>query len=163
VSFTAARIVQGIGGAMMVPVGRLAVLRATPKDDLMRAIMFITWPGLVAPVIGPPLGGVITTYSSWGWVFYLNLPLGLSRLPPGLAFYPCAPGPRTAPVRRAWLFAVRPVRHGDHVRDGIAWPRRHALAASARLSRGRRAGGRRSLFSCAAHAASGHRPARDAR
>ncbi|CAB3758434.1 DHA2 family efflux MFS transporter permease subunit [Paraburkholderia humisilvae] len=80
VSFTAARIVQGIGGAMMVPVGRLAVLRATPKDDLMRAIAFITWPGLVAPVIGPPLGGFITTYSSWRWIFYLNLPLGLAGI-----------------------------------------------------------------------------------
>ncbi|MEX3934713.1 MFS transporter [Paraburkholderia phymatum] len=77
VEFTGARIVQGIGGAMMVPVGRLAVLRATPKDDLMRAISIITWPGLVAPVIGPPLGGFITTYSSWRWIFYLNLPLGI--------------------------------------------------------------------------------------
>lgn len=74
--FTAARVLQGIGGAMMVPVGRLAVLRVTPKDGLMRAIAFITWPGLVAPVIGPPLGGFITTYSSWRWIFYLNLPLG---------------------------------------------------------------------------------------
>ncbi|MEM5386179.1 MFS transporter [Paraburkholderia phymatum] len=77
VEFTAARIVQGIGGAMMVPVGRLAVLRTTPKDDLMRAISIITWPGLVAPVLGPPLGGFITTYSSWRWIFYLNLPLGI--------------------------------------------------------------------------------------
>jgi EmrB/QacA subfamily drug resistance transporter len=80
VEFTAARIVQGIGGAMMVPVGRLAVLRATPKDDLMRAISIITWPGLVAPVIGPPLGGFITTYSSWRWIFYLNLPLGIAGI-----------------------------------------------------------------------------------
>jgi EmrB/QacA subfamily drug resistance transporter len=77
VEFTAARIVQGIGGAMMVPVGRLAVLRATPKDGLMRAISIITWPGLVAPVLGPPLGGFITTYSSWRWIFYLNVPLGI--------------------------------------------------------------------------------------
>lgn len=77
VEFTAARILQGIGGAMMVPVGRLAVLRVTSKDNLMRAISIITWPGLVAPVIGPPLGGLITTYSSWRWIFYLNLPLGL--------------------------------------------------------------------------------------
>jgi len=75
-AFAAARVLQGIGGAMMVPVGRLAVLRATPKDGLMRAIAIITWPGLVAPVIGPPLGGFITTYSSWRWIFYLNLPLG---------------------------------------------------------------------------------------
>ncbi|MGF6596989.1 EmrB/QacA subfamily drug resistance transporter [Paraburkholderia sp. GAS448] len=80
VEFTAARIVQGIGGAMMVPVGRLAVLRATRKEDLMRAISIITWPGLVAPVIGPPLGGLITTYSSWRWIFWLNLPLGLIGL-----------------------------------------------------------------------------------
>jgi EmrB/QacA subfamily drug resistance transporter len=79
-SFAAARVLQGIGGAMMVPVGRLAVLRATPKDGLMRAIAIITWPGLVAPVIGPPLGGFITTYSSWRWIFYLNLPLGLIGL-----------------------------------------------------------------------------------
>jgi EmrB/QacA subfamily drug resistance transporter len=78
--FTAARVLQGIGGAMMVPVGRLAVLRATPKDGLMRAISIITWPGLVAPVIGPPLGGFITTYSSWRWIFYLNLPLGIIGL-----------------------------------------------------------------------------------
>jgi EmrB/QacA subfamily drug resistance transporter len=79
-AFAAARVLQGIGGAMMVPVGRLAVLRATPKDDLMRAIAIITWPGLVAPVIGPPLGGFITTYSSWRWIFYLNVPLGIVGL-----------------------------------------------------------------------------------
>lgn len=81
-TFTAARIVQGIGGAMMVPVGRLIVLRNTSKGDLMRAIATITWPGLVAPILGPPLGGFITTYASWRWVFYLNVPLGLI----GLAF-----------------------------------------------------------------------------
>ena len=75
--FTAARILQGIGGAMMVPVGRLVVLRITEKKDLMRSIAYITWPGLVAPVIGPPVGGFITTYSSWRWIFFLNVPLGL--------------------------------------------------------------------------------------
>ncbi|AET88983.1 MULTISPECIES: MFS transporter [Caballeronia] len=79
-AFAAARVLQGMGGAMMVPVGRLAVLRATPKEGLMRAIAIITWPGLVAPVIGPPLGGFITTYSSWRWIFYLNVPLGLIGL-----------------------------------------------------------------------------------
>jgi EmrB/QacA subfamily drug resistance transporter len=76
-TFTAARIVQGIGGAMMVPVGRLAVLRTTPKPELMRAIATITWPGLAAPVLGPPVGGFITTYASWHWIFFLNLPLGV--------------------------------------------------------------------------------------
>src|SRR3954466_6741040 len=75
--FTAARILQGMGGALMVPVGRLVVLRITEKKHLMRSIAYITWPGLAAPVIGPPVGGFITTYSSWRWIFYLNVPLGL--------------------------------------------------------------------------------------
>jgi EmrB/QacA subfamily drug resistance transporter len=75
--FTAARIIQGIGGAMMVPVGRLVVLRTTEKSNLMNAIAYITWPGLVAPVLGPPLGGFITTYASWHWIFFLNVPLGI--------------------------------------------------------------------------------------
>ncbi len=76
-SFTAARVLQGIAGAMMVPVGRLVVVRATEKRDLMRMIGIIVWPGLVAPVLGPPLGGFITTYASWRWIFLLNVPLGL--------------------------------------------------------------------------------------
>jgi len=75
--FTAARILQGMAGAMMVPVGRLVVVRATEKRDLMRMIGIIVWPGLVAPVLGPPLGGFITTYASWRWIFLLNIPLGL--------------------------------------------------------------------------------------
>lgn len=75
--FVAARVLQGIGGAMMVPVGRLVVLRSTDKKDLIRAIAYITWPGLVAPVLGPPVGGFITSYASWRWIFYLNLPLGI--------------------------------------------------------------------------------------
>jgi EmrB/QacA subfamily drug resistance transporter len=75
--FTAARILQGIGGAMMVPVGRLVVLRTTEKSGLMDAIAYITWPALFAPVLGPPLGGFITTYASWHWIFFLNVPLGM--------------------------------------------------------------------------------------
>jgi EmrB/QacA subfamily drug resistance transporter len=78
--FTLARILQGIGGAMMVPVGRLIVLRNTPKDRLTQAINYITWPGLTALVLGPPLGGFITTYASWHWIFFLNLPLGVIAL-----------------------------------------------------------------------------------
>jgi EmrB/QacA subfamily drug resistance transporter len=78
--FVLARIVQGIGGAMMVPVGRLIVLRTTPKEELAKAIAYITWPALSAPVIGPPLGGFITTYWSWRWIFFLNVPLGIVAL-----------------------------------------------------------------------------------
>ncbi len=76
-TFTAARILQGVGGALMVPVGRLIVLRNTAKHDLMRAIATITWPGLAAPVLGPPTGGFLATYASWHWIFFLNVPLGI--------------------------------------------------------------------------------------
>jgi EmrB/QacA subfamily drug resistance transporter len=79
-SFFAARILQGVGGAMMVPVGRLVVLRKTPKSDLMRAMALLTWPALVAPVLGPVVGGFLTTYASWRWIFFLNLPIGLAGL-----------------------------------------------------------------------------------
>ena len=78
--FTLLRILQGVGGAMMVPVGRLIVLRASPKEELTQAIAYITWPGLTALVLGPPLGGFITTYASWHWIFLLNLPLGIVAL-----------------------------------------------------------------------------------
>jgi EmrB/QacA subfamily drug resistance transporter len=78
--FTLMRILQGLGGAMMVPVGRLIVLRETPKEKLTQAIAYITWPGLTALVLGPPLGGFITTYANWHWIFFINLPLGMLAL-----------------------------------------------------------------------------------
>ncbi|GAA3440021.1 MFS transporter [Kutzneria kofuensis] len=78
--FVLARVVQGIGGAMMVPVGRTVVLRGAAKADLMAATAIITWPGLIAPVLGPPVGGVITTYASWRWIFLINVPLGAAAL-----------------------------------------------------------------------------------
>jgi EmrB/QacA subfamily drug resistance transporter len=76
-SFTACRVLQGTGGAMMMPVGRLVMLRATEKRDLVRLITFVTLSGLVAPVLGPPIGGAITAYLNWRWIFFLNVPLGL--------------------------------------------------------------------------------------
>ena len=78
--FTLSRVLQGCGGAMMTPVGRLVVLRGTAKSDLIRAVAMLTWPGLVAPVLGPPLGGFITDAASWRWIFFINLPLGLVGL-----------------------------------------------------------------------------------
>jgi EmrB/QacA subfamily drug resistance transporter len=74
------RVLQGAGGAMMVPVGRLVVLNNTPKEKLISVIATLTWPALVSPVLGPPVGGFITSYASWRWIFYLNLPLGLIAL-----------------------------------------------------------------------------------
>ena len=76
----ATRVLQGVGGAMMVPVGRLAVLRSTPKADLIRAIAYLTWPALLAPVIAPALGGILSEYASWRWIFVINVPLGAAGL-----------------------------------------------------------------------------------
>lgn len=72
-----ARIVQGIGGAMMVPVGRLVVLRAIPKSQLVAAMSWLTIPALLGPVLGPPVGGLIVSYASWRWIFFINLPIGV--------------------------------------------------------------------------------------
>lgn len=82
--FTVARIVQGIGGALMVPVGRLVVIRATPKKELVQAIAYITWPGLIAPIIAPAVGGFMVTHFAWQWIFYINVPLGLFAIYAGL-------------------------------------------------------------------------------
>lgn len=78
--FVAARFLQGLGGAMMVPVGRLVILRTTPKPELVGALAYLTIPALVGPVIGPPLGGFITTYFDWRWIFFINIPIGLLGL-----------------------------------------------------------------------------------
>lgn len=76
--FVMARALQGCAAAFMSPVGRLVVLRETPKQRLIEAIALITWPGLIGPVIGPPLGGLIATHASWRWIFLLNVPLGVA-------------------------------------------------------------------------------------
>ncbi|MBV9197074.1 MAG: MFS transporter [Solirubrobacterales bacterium] len=73
----AMRVLQGVGGAMMVPVGRMVVFEQAEKPQVMRLMSYIVWPGLVAPVIAPLAGGVITTYANWRWLFAINIPLGL--------------------------------------------------------------------------------------
>jgi len=75
--FVLARFVQGMGGAMMVPVGRLVIVRSTEKSELVRALSYLTIPALIGPVIGPPLGGFISTYLHWHWIFFINIPIGL--------------------------------------------------------------------------------------
>ncbi|MET0970045.1 MAG: MFS transporter [Tardiphaga sp.] len=74
--FVIARIVQGLGGAMMTPVGRLVLVRSIDKAGLVNAMAWMSIPALVGPVIGPPLGGFITTYASWHWIFLINIPIG---------------------------------------------------------------------------------------
>jgi EmrB/QacA subfamily drug resistance transporter len=72
-----ARILQGMGGAMMVPVGRLVLLRTVAKSELVAAMAWLTAPALIGPVVGPPIGGMIVSYLSWRWIFYINVPIGL--------------------------------------------------------------------------------------
>jgi EmrB/QacA subfamily drug resistance transporter len=71
------RVLQGIGGAMMNPVGRLILLRSFPKQELMRAMAFMSLPALIGPTMGPIVGGFLTTYVSWRWIFYINIPIGM--------------------------------------------------------------------------------------
>ena len=73
----AARILQGVGGALMVPVGRLLLVRTVEKSELVRAMSFVAVPALLGPVMGPPLGGLIVTYASWRWIFFINIPIGV--------------------------------------------------------------------------------------
>jgi EmrB/QacA subfamily drug resistance transporter len=74
------RVLQGVGGAMMVPVGRFIVLTRTAKADMLRVISLLVWPALIAPVVAPLAGGVIITYASWPWLFLINVPLGAVAL-----------------------------------------------------------------------------------
>lgn len=76
-AFVAARFLQGMGGALMTPVARLVLVRSTPRHDLVNAMAWLTIPGLVGPIVGPPFGGFLTTYFSWHWIFLINVPIGI--------------------------------------------------------------------------------------
>src|SRR3982074_1437563 len=97
-AFVAARFLQGIGGAMMVPVGRLVLLRAVPKDELLVALNYLTIPALLGPVTGPARGGGITLYFSWRWIFLINLPIGVLGLYLVLRHIPNVKEPETPPL-----------------------------------------------------------------
>ena len=95
---TAFRVLQGAGAAMMTPVGRLSVLARTAKSDLMRMISYIVWPALLAPVIAPLAGGVITTYGSWRWIFLINVPLGVVAFVVAVRIVPAVPPSAPPPL-----------------------------------------------------------------
>jgi EmrB/QacA subfamily drug resistance transporter len=76
----AARFLQGMGGAMMIPIGRLVLLRSVPKENMLSAMSWLIMPALLGPILGPPIGGFIVTYLDWRWIFYLNLPIGILGL-----------------------------------------------------------------------------------
>jgi EmrB/QacA subfamily drug resistance transporter len=76
-ALVAARMLQGAGGAMMSPVGRLVMLRVVSKADLVRSMAWLMIPATIGPIVGPPVGGFIVTYFSWQWIFYINVPIGI--------------------------------------------------------------------------------------
>ena len=96
-SLVAARVLQGIGGAMMLPVGRLIVLRTLPKSEVISAIAWLTIPALLGPVLGPLLGGFITTYFDWRWIFWINIPVAVIGIALITRFIPDV---RDAPAER---------------------------------------------------------------
>src|SRR5437764_11624355 len=89
--FVFARVVQGMGGAMMTPVGRLIMVRSIEKHRLLNAMSLVTIPALIGPICGPPLGGFITTYASWHWIFIINVPIGLVGLIMATRYIPDIP------------------------------------------------------------------------
>ncbi len=86
--FVVARFIQGIGGAMMSPVGRLVLLRTFDKKELLAAMTWVSMPALIGPVLGPPVGGFITTYFTWHWIFLINIPIGLVGIALAMKFIP---------------------------------------------------------------------------
>lgn len=82
------RVFQGVGGAMLLPVGRLTILRAFPRAELLKVLSFVTIPGLLGPLVGPPLGGWLVEVASWHWVFLINLPVGLFGIFAALRYMP---------------------------------------------------------------------------
>jgi EmrB/QacA subfamily drug resistance transporter len=90
----AMRVVQGVGGAMMTPVGRLIMLRSFPRSELVTVMTYMSLPALLGPLFGPLLGGVLTTYLAWRWIFYVNLPIGLAAMALALRYFNESPGER---------------------------------------------------------------------
>lgn len=91
-----ARILQGVGGAMMVPVGRIVVLRSVPRTEIVGAMALLAMPALMGPILGPPIGGFITTYAGWHWIFWINVPIAIVGIVLALLFIPQVKEPDSA-------------------------------------------------------------------
>ncbi|HDR2471766.1 multidrug transporter subunit MdtD [Enterobacter soli] len=101
------RVLQGVGGAMMMPVARLALLRAYPRSELLPVLNFVTMPGLVGPILGPVLGGVLVTWASWHWIFLINIPIGITGLLYARKYMPNFTTPkRSFDMRGFFLFGL---------------------------------------------------------
>ena len=116
--FVIYRVMQGMAGAMMSPVGRLAVLKTASKEDLPTVMNYITMPALVAPIVGPLIGGYLTTYWSWRWIFYLNVPISIVCILAAWHYIPKDRADFTTPPRfdfRGFILSGF-VAHGIYVR-----------------------------------------------
>ena len=91
-----ARVIQGAGGAMMIPVGRLVLMRTAAKSEVVAAMAWLTTPALIGPILGPPLGGLIVTYLSWRWIFDINIPIGIIGIVLASVFIEDVREPQTA-------------------------------------------------------------------
>ena len=96
--FVMSRFLQGMGGAMMTPVGRLVLLRSTKKSELVNAMAWLTIPALVGPLVGPPVGGFLTTFLTWHWIFLINIPIGIAGIVFALVVLPKDDGRATGRV-----------------------------------------------------------------
>ena len=102
----AMRVLQGAGGAMMVPVGRTMVLSPAAKEDILRLTSYVVWPGLLAPVVAPLAGGLITTYATWHWMFLINVPLGVVAFTAAWRLVTSGPAAGSAPPPLDWAGVV---------------------------------------------------------
>ena len=133
----AARVLQGIGGAMMVPVGRLVLLRSVSKAELVAAMAWLMIPATIGPILGPPVGGFIVTYLDWRWIFYINVPIGLLGIVLVDAVHR---GGARAGARQLRPDRPGPVRHRavvPDVRPGDGEPRRRIALGGRRPGRRR--------------------------
>lgn len=97
-TFVVYRFVQGMGGAMMMPLARVILARTTPRNELIRAMSWLTIPALIGPLAGPPVGGFLTTYFSWHWIFFINVPIGLVGVAAVAIFLPGLPSTLVRPM-----------------------------------------------------------------
>ena len=105
--FVVARFFQGMGGAMMSPVGRLVLVRTVGKRNLVNAMALLTMPALIGPMMGPALGGFITTYATWHWIFFINIPIGILGITLVSLFFENSEGRNPRAVRPDWTGADR--------------------------------------------------------
>ncbi|RXZ38964.1 MFS transporter [Oxalobacteraceae bacterium CAVE-383] len=130
--FVAARFFQGIGGAMMVPVGRLVILRSVEKANLVQALAYLSMPAMLGPVIGPPLGGFITTYFHWRWIFFINIPISVLGIYLATRFIDNMYGEKAEPLD--WVGFVLSAIGCSLLMLGLATEGRHLISIEASLA-----------------------------